>query len=176
MRTRRVPSPVGELRLSADGGALVGLHFTDDRAGTGETAAAPQPAETTQVADPREDGTGDDERVLDAAELQLAEYFAGTRETFDLPLDPRGSDFQRRVWAALREIPYGTTTTYGEIARRLGLPTGASRAVGLANGQNPIAVVVPCHRVIGADGGLTGFGGGIARKETLLTLEGTSLF
>jgi methylated-DNA-[protein]-cysteine S-methyltransferase len=183
MRTRRVPSPVGELRLSADGGALVGLHFTDDRAGSDDRARTDGPpadgSPRTGAAShglAGDDTVSADERVLDAAEQQLAEYFAGTRETFDLPLAPRGSDFQRRVWAALREIPYGTTTTYGEIARRLGLPTGASRAVGLANGQNPIAVVVPCHRVIGADGGLTGFGGGIPRKETLLTLEGTSLF
>ncbi len=103
---------------------------------------------------------------------QLTEYFAGTRREFDLPLAAAGTPFQRRVWDALCEIPYGETVSYGEIARRLGLPPGASRAVGAANGANPIAIVVPCHRVIGANGTLTGYAGGLAMKRKLLELEG----
>jgi methylated-DNA-[protein]-cysteine S-methyltransferase len=109
--------------------------------------------------------------VLAQARQQLTEYFAGSRTTFDLPLDPSGTEFQRRVWDSLRTIPYGTTTSYGAIARRLGDPH-ATRAVGAANGQNPIPIVVPCHRVVGAKGELTGFGGGIDRKRWLLEHEG----
>jgi methylated-DNA-[protein]-cysteine S-methyltransferase len=111
---------------------------------------------------------GDEALAVVAA--QLADYFAGRRLAFDLPLAPVGTPFQLKVWSALREIPYGRTTTYGEIATGLGQPT-ASRAVGLANGRNPIAVIVPCHRVIGADGSLTGFGGGLPRKRWLLEHE-----
>ncbi len=106
---------------------------------------------------------------LEAAR-QLREYFAGERTTFELALAPAGTEFQRAVWAALVEIPYGGTTTYGALAQALGRPN-ASRAVGAANGRNPIAVVVPCHRVIGADGSLTGYAGGLDRKRTLLELE-----
>jgi methylated-DNA-[protein]-cysteine S-methyltransferase len=118
---------------------------------------------------PPEDARHDPE-ALAAAAGQLAEYFAGHRLRFDLPLSPAGTPFQLRVWAALREIPYGRTTTYGEIANDLGQPT-AARAVGLANGRNPLAVIVPCHRVIGRDGTLTGFGGGLDRKRWLLEHE-----
>jgi methylated-DNA-[protein]-cysteine S-methyltransferase len=103
---------------------------------------------------------------------QLSEYFDGERDEFDVPLAMTGTPFQRRVWQALQRIPYGETTTYGELARRLGRPS-ASRAVGLANGRNPIAVIVPCHRVIGSDGSLTGYGGGVERKRLLLELEAT---
>ena len=108
---------------------------------------------------------------MDAVHSQLREYFAGTRRTFDLPLDPRGTPFERRVWARLREIPYGATTSYGAIALEFGL-LNAARAVGRANGSNPIPIVIPCHRVIGADGTLTGFGGGLPLKRALLELEG----
>jgi methylated-DNA-[protein]-cysteine S-methyltransferase len=101
---------------------------------------------------------------------QLAEYFAGRRTVFDVPLAISGSPFQRRVWRALQDIPYGETISYGELARRIGVPS-ASRAVGVANGHNPISVIVPCHRVIGADGSLTGYGGGLERKRVLLELE-----
>jgi methylated-DNA-[protein]-cysteine S-methyltransferase len=101
---------------------------------------------------------------------QLAEYFAGERRAFDLPLSLDGNEFELRVWSALRDIDYGETASYGEIAARIGAPT-AARAVGLANGRNPIAVIVPCHRVIGADGSLTGYGGGLERKRLLLDLE-----
>ena len=116
------------------------------------------------------DGARHEPAALASAAAQLAEYFAGRRLRFDLPLSPAGTAFQLRVWAALREIPYGRTTTYGEIATDLGQPT-AARAVGLANGRNPLAVIVPCHRVIGRDGTLTGFGGGLDRKRWLLDHE-----
>jgi methylated-DNA-[protein]-cysteine S-methyltransferase len=110
-------------------------------------------------------------RVLAAARAQLDAYFAGEITSFDLPLSPRGTPFQQRVWAALRDIPFGETTSYGELARRIGDPK-AVRAVGAANGRNPLPLVVPCHRVIGADGSLVGFGGGMDRKRWLLQHEG----
>jgi methylated-DNA-[protein]-cysteine S-methyltransferase len=147
-------TPVGPLHLTALGGAVTGLRFGSGPA-VGERA--------------------DDEPVLVRAVAQLTAYFAGERRSFDLPLAPAGTTFQLAVWEALRQIPYGTTVSYGELARRLGSPA-ASRAVGLANGRNPIAIVVPCHRVIGADGSLTGFGGGMAAKRTLLDLEAGTLF
>jgi methylated-DNA-[protein]-cysteine S-methyltransferase len=108
---------------------------------------------------------------MHAVQMQLREYFAGRRRAFDLPLQASGSPFERRVWARLREIPYGATTSYGAIAGEFGLINGA-RAVGRANGANPIPIVIPCHRVIGADGTLTGFGGGLPLKQALLELEG----
>ena len=117
-----------------------------------------------------EGGARDPSAALGEARRQLTEYFAGARRAFDLPLAASGTPFQRRVWEALRRIPYGETISYGELARRIGKPT-ASRAVGAANGRNPIAIVVPCHRVIGADGTLIGYGGGLPVKEALLALE-----
>ncbi|CAN5816502.1 hypothetical protein BH11MYX2_BH11MYX2_03350 [soil metagenome] len=108
--------------------------------------------------------------VLDRAAKQLAEYFASKRSTFDLPLAPDGTDFQRKVWRALETIPFGETWSYGELAKRIGNPT-ASRAVGAANGQNPLWIIVPCHRVIGADGSLTGYAGGMTAKKWLLAHE-----
>ena len=146
-------SPVGELVLTAAGDRLVGCWFAT---GTGRSDPAA--------------GLVRDDDALAAARQQLEEYFAGERQTFDLELAPVGTEFQQRVWAQLRAIPYGETATYGEIATALGNP-GASRAVGLANGANPIAIVVPCHRVIGADGRLTGYAGGTDRKRALLDLE-----
>jgi methylated-DNA-[protein]-cysteine S-methyltransferase len=121
---------------------------------------------------PGEPGAGGDEEVLAAAAQQLREYFAGTRRTFDLPLELEGTDFQRRAWLGLAEIPYGETRSYGEQARRLGVPR-AARAVGAANGANPLPIVLPCHRLIGADGSLTGFGGGLDVKRWLLEHEAT---
>jgi methylated-DNA-[protein]-cysteine S-methyltransferase len=106
---------------------------------------------------------------------QLSEYFAGERKEFDFPLAPEGTEFQRAVWKRLQEIPYGQTISYGELARRVGNPK-ASRAVGAANGKNPIPIVIPCHRVIGADGKLTGFGGGLPIKEALLAIERSSSY
>jgi methylated-DNA-[protein]-cysteine S-methyltransferase len=113
--------------------------------------------------------------VLDEAASQLEEYFAGDRVTFELPLELHGTEFQRRCWLALATIPYGQTVSYGEQARRLGLGSDAARAVGAANGQNPLPLVLPCHRVIGADGSLTGFGGGLHVKRYLLEHEGALL-
>ena len=150
-----IESPVGPLTLVARDGALVGLYMHEQR-------HRPAP-ETFGHRD-------DDAEPFAAARAQLAEYFAGTRREFDLPLAPSGTPFQERVWAALREIPYGETTSYGELAEHIGSP-GAARAVGLANGRNPIGIVVPCHRVVGSTGALTGYGGGIETKRKLLAAE-----
>jgi methylated-DNA-[protein]-cysteine S-methyltransferase len=158
-------SPVGRLLLTTDGSSLTRIFFESHRGG---------PAGWSGLDDPLH--RDDDHRVLTCAASQLAEYFARQRREFDLPLAATGTPFQLRVWAALREIPYGCTTSYGQIAHRLGLPPGASRAVGLANGANPISIVVPCHRVIGANGALTGYGGGLDRKRALLDLESDALF
>lgn len=145
-------SPIGALRLVCDGQAITAIGF--------------------DPTDPLAPGDRDDDHpLLVAARSQLAAYFAGELRRFDLPLAAAGTSFQQRVWTALAEIGYGETATYGEIARRLGLPPGASRAVGLANGRNPIPVVVPCHRVIGSNGKLVGYAGGLDRKQRLLTLE-----
>ena len=140
-------SPVGPLRLEARDGALVALHLN----------ARPGPEHL-------------DDPVLAEATTQLREYFAATRTSFELPLQMHGNAFEQRVWAALREIPYGETASYGEIAEQIGAP-GAARAVGVANARNPIAIIVPCHRVIGASGKLVGFGGGLPMKRALLDLE-----
>jgi methylated-DNA-[protein]-cysteine S-methyltransferase len=148
-----VDSPLGELLLVGDGEALHGLYMQK-----GRTAMAVQPG--WEQADEPFAGIRD----------QLAEYFAGVRTAFDVPLVMHGSPFQRRAWRALQDIPYGETISYGEQARRIGSPA-EPRGVGQANGRNPIAVIVPCHRVIGADGSLTGYGGGIERKRLLLDLE-----
>ena len=147
--TTTIDSPVGPLLLTSDGTSLTRLLF----------AADPDPAWSTEPC-----------LVLEDAVRQLEEYFAGERRDFDLPLDPAGTPFQLTVWAALRDIPYAETINYGQLAGRVGNPN-ASRAVGLANGRNPISIVVPCHRVIGADGSLTGYGGGLDRKRALLALE-----
>ena len=143
-------SPIGPLTLVSDGDGLVGVHFE----GWMLPAAAVNKSDA----------------VLARTARQLDAYFAGQLRTFDLPLAPTGTPFQQRVWSALREIPFGETRSYGQLAKAIGKPS-AMRAVGAANGRNPIAIVVPCHRVIGADGSLTGFGGGIERKRFLLSLE-----
>jgi methylated-DNA-[protein]-cysteine S-methyltransferase len=148
-----LPSPVGPLLLSGDEQGLRGISFQG-----GPHAAVPA-ARWTRAREP-----------FEAAIAQLEEYFAGTRRRFDLALAPEGSPFQCEVWAMLRRIPYGDTITYGELARRLGR-SNAARAVGAANGRNPIPIVIPCHRVVGADGSLTGFGGGLDIKRRLLDLE-----
>jgi methylated-DNA-[protein]-cysteine S-methyltransferase len=157
--------PVGPLLLTTDGTSLTRVFFE---------AHKDAPASWQGLDNP--DRRDDDHPVLARAAAQLAEYFAKRRREFDLPLAPSGTQFQLRVWTALQTIPYGTTTSYGEIARRLGLPPGASRAVGLANGANPISIVIPCHRVVGANGSLTGYGGGLDRKRILLDLEADALF
>jgi methylated-DNA-[protein]-cysteine S-methyltransferase len=154
MTTRWIDSPIGGLRIHCSAGLVTAIGFG---------AEAPRGARTA-----------DD--VLDRAEQQLVEYFAGERTRFDLPLASDGTEFQKKVWGELQRIPYGETASYGEIARRLGYEPGISRAVGAANGANPIPIVVPCHRVIGADGSLTGYAGGVERKRTLLDLERPGLF
>src|SRR5688572_12192877 len=153
-------SPVGELLLSADDTGLTGVWFEP----TGGRVASPDRRRAAVASDAAS-------RILDAARAQLAAYFAGGLRSFDLPLAPRGTPFERRVWEALRDIPFGRTVSYGELARIIGEP-GAARAVGAANGRNPLPIVVPCHRVIGADGSLVGFGGGLPRKRWLLEHEG----
>ena len=154
-------SPIGELRIIARDGAISAIEFSPFRA---DPSGRPL-------------GDRDDQDpLLQKAVVQLTEYFDRGRRDFDLPLDPHGSDFQRSVWAQLLKIEYGETASYGEIARRLGKTNAASRAVGLANGSNPIPIVIPCHRVIGADGSLTGYAGGIDRKQTLLEIEQDALF
>ncbi len=149
-------SPIGPLMLTSDGTALTGLFMEPSRR---ELKTAEGWVEDLTIA------------PLAAAVQQLNEYFSGARRGFDLPLRFDGTAFQRRVWEELRKIPYGETWSYGQLARRIGNP-GASRAVGLANGRNPISILAPCHRVIGADGSLTGYGGGLDRKRWLLAHEG----
>jgi len=148
-----IESPLGELLLAGDGEALQRL---DMRGGRRPVQIAPT-------------WRHEDDAFADVIE-QLRGYFDGRRREFDVELALAGNRFELRVWEALREIPYGQTVSYGQIARRIGEP-GVARAVGLANGRNPIAVIVPCHRVIGADGTLTGYGGGLERKRLLLDLE-----
>ncbi|MFR0356193.1 methylated-DNA--[protein]-cysteine S-methyltransferase [Streptomyces sediminimaris] len=159
LRHTVVTSPCGPLTLVAEDGVLCGLYMTGQRHR------------------PPEETFGDrDDTPFAEAEEQLTAYFAGELKEFTLELRLRGTPFQRDVWNQLRRIPYGETRSYGELADALGKPS-ASRAVGLANGRNPIGVIVPCHRVVGADGGLTGYGGGLERKQRLLDLErGSSLF
>jgi methylated-DNA-[protein]-cysteine S-methyltransferase len=156
MYWHEMSSPVGPLLLAGDGSHLKLIHFQ-----AGPHARRPE-HEWMQ-----------DARPFGAVITQLGEYFAGRRRSFDLSLAPEGTTFQRTVWQALTRIPYGETVSYGELARRIGKPR-ASRAVGLANGANPLPIVVPCHRVIGADGSLTGFGGGLDIKRQLLALERTA--
>lgn len=147
-------SPLGPLLLLADDGGLTGIYMQPHRHGPDGVDAA---------------WIRDDERFAEAR-VQLDAYFVGELQRFELPLNPTGTAFQREVWAALRTIPYGETRSYGEIAEQIGRP-GTARAVGLANGRNPLSIVVPCHRVVGASGSLTGYGGGIERKQLLLDLE-----
>ncbi|MFF1543361.1 methylated-DNA--[protein]-cysteine S-methyltransferase [Streptomyces sp. NPDC058291] len=159
-----IDSPYGDLTLVADEGVLCGLYMTGQR-----------------HRPPQEDFGPRDDTLFGEAEEQLAAYFAGESKEFTLELRLHGTPFQRSVWDRLRTIPYGETRSYGELARALGSPA-ASRAVGLANGRNPVGIIVPCHRVIGAGGGLTGYGGGLDRKQRLLRFEsgaapsGTTLF
>lgn len=147
------PSPLGPLTLVGDDGVLVGVYF----------AAATRPPDPATIGEYDPD-------ALAEARRQVDEYFAGGRTRFDLALRLDGTGFQRRVWEQLRDIPYGATRSYGEVAAHVGGPK-TTRAVGLANGRNPISIVVPCHRVIGADGSLVGYGGGLERKRWLLDLE-----
>ncbi len=149
---RTIDSPIGPLTLAGEGPVLTHLRMVD------------------QTYEPDRAGWVHDDHAFDDAVQQLEAYFAGHLRDFELRLEMAGTEFQRKVWDALRTIPYGETRTYAEIAGQIGSPT-AFRAVGMANGHNPIAIIVPCHRVIGANGGLTGFGGGLERKSALLELE-----
>jgi methylated-DNA-[protein]-cysteine S-methyltransferase len=153
-------SPVGELRLVEQGGAIAAIEFPPYRDPDGRVRGA----------------RDDDHAVLAEAVRQLRAYFDRELKEFELPLAPAGTVFQKRVWDQLCGIGFGETASYGQIAGRLGMTNAASRAVGLANGRNPIPIVIPCHRVIGADGTLTGYAGGLARKQLLLELEQHALF
>lgn len=155
IRFARLETPIGELVLTASDTALTGVYF---------------PRRVPPVSEwvPR------DNDILERTKDQLGEYFARRRTTFDVPLEPTGTSFEQKVWKQLRVIPYGVTISYGELAKRVG-PRTEPRAVGAANGKNPLPIVVPCHRVIGATGELVGFGGGIERKRWLLTHEGALL-
>jgi methylated-DNA-[protein]-cysteine S-methyltransferase len=155
--TRTIQTPVGELTLTANTHGLQAVLWP------GESAEG-------FIDDSRTDGALDPEHVLDDAEQQLVEYFAGERTEFDLPLDPAGTPFQQQAWAVLRTIPYGQTMSYGEQARRLG-DANKARAVGAANGRNPLSIIVPCHRVVGSTGKLTGFAAGVDAKDWLLRHE-----
>jgi methylated-DNA-[protein]-cysteine S-methyltransferase len=150
-------SPIGPLTVVADGGSLAGLYMDLQRHRPAQETFG-VPSDSTGIAP-----------YTEVAE-QLKAYFAGELTRFEVPLAMRGTPFQRRVWDALQEIPYGETVSYGELAQEIGRPS-ASRAVGLANGRNPISVIVPCHRVVGSSGGLTGYGGGLERKRYLLDFE-----
>lgn len=156
MHYRYLDTPIGRLLLARDDAGLRQICFE------GPAEAGPD-VSASAGAGPRDD-------VFEDVVAQLTEYFAGTRRQFELPLAPAGTPFQQRVWAALLDIPYGHTISYGELAARIGQKS-ASRAVGLANGSNPLPIVIPCHRVIGANGKLTGYGGGLPIKERLLALE-----
>jgi methylated-DNA-[protein]-cysteine S-methyltransferase len=154
----KIDTPIGPLHAAFDEkGKLVELGFRPPSRPVDESSSS----STT--------------RSLDDLTTQITEYFSGKRKTFTFPLNPRGTPFQLAVWNALLEIPYGDTITYAELAQRIGKPS-AVRAVGAANGANPIPVIIPCHRVIGSNGTLTGYGGGIERKQWLLALEGRRLF
>lgn len=152
-----VESPIGQLVVASSGGAITGLYMESHRHGPVDRGSWILDSQHEQP-------------VLVMARQQLTEYFAGDRVTFDLPLGAVGTEVQQSVWRALSDIPFGETRTYGGIAKTIGNPK-ASRAVGSANGRNPISIIVPCHRVIGSDGSLTGFGGGIERKRWLLAHE-----
>lgn len=170
-------SPLGPVKVVAHRGAVTAVEFTGPVAG----AATAGPRSSMRVAAARATGRpvgdrADDDPLLEEAVAQLTGYFAREVKEFDLPLRPEGTDFQQRVWQQLRLVPYGETTSYGEIARRLGMNAGASRAVGAANGRNPIAIVIPCHRVVGGTGLLSGYAGGVERKQVLLDLEQHALF
>jgi methylated-DNA-[protein]-cysteine S-methyltransferase len=156
IRYARIPTPAGTLFATATDGAITGLYFEGQKyfpPMTGEWREEPDAAPLAECA------------------RQVREYFEGRRKAFDIPLAPMGTDFQRRVWSEIARIAFGATITYAELAARAGAP-GSARAAGAATGRNPISIVVPCHRVLGADGALTGYAGGLARKQRLLELEG----
>jgi methylated-DNA-[protein]-cysteine S-methyltransferase len=179
----QLESPVGPVKIVAHRGAVTDVEFVGTWSGvTGTTPAPPTSARSSEaVAAARSAGKPvgdrvDDDPLLMEAARQLTAYFSRDLKEFDLPLRPDGTAFQQRVWEQLRQIPYGETKSYGEIAMRMGMNAGASRAVGMANGRNPIGIVIPCHRVVGAKGLLSGYAGGVERKQALLDLEQDALF
>lgn len=153
-------TPVGKLLIAGDASGLRHVSFSKSHSNAPETV-------------PDDDWEANDKPLMEAVQ-QLKAYFDGKLRNFDLPLAGQGTDFQQRVWQALCQVPFGKTASYGEIAKAIGNPA-ASRAVGLANGRNPIAIIVPCHRIIGSNGKLIGYGGGLDRKQTLLRLESAEL-
>jgi methylated-DNA-[protein]-cysteine S-methyltransferase len=168
-------SPAGPIRVVAQDGALTAVEFLS------EPPAAASPRSSMKVAAVTSAGRDigervDDDPLLLEAVRQLHGYFDRTRKEFDLPLRPSGTPFQQRVWEQLQRVGYGETVSYGQIAARMGLQPGASRAVGAANGRNPIGIVIPCHRVVGSNGSLSGYAGGVERKHLLLDLERGGLF
>lgn len=172
-------SPVGELKVIGDGTALVAIDFEATGVTPGTAVVSPHSSVARAAAASAGRPVGersDADPLLRRAVEQLTAYFAGDLKEFDLPTRPGGSAFQLRVWEQLAAIPYGQTVSYGEIALRLGMTPAASRAVGLANGRNPLPIVVPCHRVVSAGGALTGYAGGLRRKQLLLDLERGALF
>jgi len=162
LTSRRIPTPLGDMLALASSAGLCLLEFTEGTAHLNR--------ELAQVHAARGPAAGGPSAALDQLQAELDGYFAGQCQRFEAPLDPVGTPFQLRVWGALRAIPYGATWSYGQEARHIGQPA-AARAVAAANGQNKIAIVVPCHRVIGGNGALTGYGGGLPRKRWLLDLE-----
>jgi methylated-DNA-[protein]-cysteine S-methyltransferase len=175
LRRRTMPTPIGPLMIVAGPAGLRAVLWPGEDGSrvsraVGFSAPSAAPGGTQALADGPSGPVDNADAHLDCAQAQLVEYFAGTRQEFDLVLDPAGTDFQLRAWTALRTIPYGRTISYGQQAAQLGDPA-AARAVGVANGRNPLSIVVPCHRVIGASGALTGFAGGLDTKAWLLAHE-----
>ncbi len=170
----RYPSPLGLLILTVTDTALTSVSFLSSQLVPPLHEVERGPGGEAHIVERGPGGEDLSSAVLERARQQLDEYFAGGRTAFDLPLDPTGSAFERRVWDALRAIPFGTTMSYSELARRLG-DGRATRAVGAANGKNPIPIIIPCHRVVGSRGELTGYGGGLDRKRWLLEHEGALL-
>ncbi len=168
-------SPAGPIRVIAHDGAVTAVKFLSAPPPEASPRSSMRVA-ANRSADRAVGERADDDPLLVEAARQLRAYFARELKEFDLPLDPGGTPFQQKVWAELRRIGYGQTASYGEIAARLSMPPGASRAVGAANGRNPIGIVIPCHRVVGAKGLLSGYAGGVERKQLLLELEQSTLF
>ncbi len=170
-----VPSPVGPLRVVAHRDAVTAVEFDGPRVPGLSARSSVSLAAVRSLGRPVGD-RDDDDPLLTEVRAQLDAYFARDLKEFDVPVRPDGTDFQQSVWGQLMSVAWGTTVTYGEIARRLGKTGHGSRAVGLANGRNPIPILIPCHRVVGANGALTGYAGGVERKQALLDLETDALF
>lgn len=167
-KTLYVDSPVGPLAIVESDGAVTEVSFARPGVAPSSSGVSDTPINRNALANPSADAASP---LLEKTAREISEYFAGKLKRFTVPFKPAGTDFERRVWTALLDIPWGTTRTYGEIAATIGNPK-ASRAVGRAIGANPVAIIIPCHRVIGKDGSLTGYVGGLDRKKTLLAIEG----